>query len=610
MEVDNNKVYTWANQAGLDFFGQDVVGKEAAFYFEGEQDTYSLVQPIFNGIQDVVYIESWQRRQDGEKRLLAWWCRMLKDAHGNVTGALSSARDITEHRQAVQALEESEAQLRAVLDATPFPIALVDVEDNNVDFWSRSALSLFGHTAPTAAEWYEMAYPDPDYRAEVVERWRPALEKAQQTGQAVNAGEYRVACRDGSVRICELYAAFLPERLIVTFNDITERKRADEALQNSEAFLDSIIEHSPHAMWISDATGTLIRLNQACRDLLHITDNEVVGKYNILDDNIVKEQGFLPMVKQVFEQGETVKFTLRYDSAQLEHLALRQTKFLVLDVTISPVLDANGKISNAIIQHIDITERMRAEAEIQTLNAELEQRVAQRTVQLRAANKELESFSYSVSHDLRAPLRAISGFASIVARRHRADLNPEGQHYIDNIVQASARMGRLIDDLLTYSRLGRNGVRRDPVALREMFAALASDFASHLAESGGTLDIADDLPVVTGDKTLLSQIFVNLIENALTYHKPDVPARVRVTCQLQGSNAIIGVSDDGIGIPAEYHEKIFDVFQRLHSEDEYPGTGIGLATVKKSVALLGASVWVESTVGQGSTFYVKLPLSL
>ena len=263
-------------------------------------------------------------------------------------------------------------------------------------------------------------------------------------------------------------------------------------------------------------------------------------------------------------------------------------------------------ISYALDGLINESQRKLAEADLKQLNADLEQRIQQRTAQLEAANKELESFSYSVSHDLRAPLRAISGFSEIIARRYRADLNEEGQHYFDNIVQASRNMGRLIDDLLTYSRLGRNGVRHEPVPLARVVEEIRRNMQAQFSEAHGTLSIPADLPVVSGDQTLLSQIFTNLLENAFKYHQPELPPQVSLSYEIQGGQAIIKVSDNGIGIPPEYHEKIFNMFQRLHSEQEYPGTGIGLATVRKSVELLGGRVWVESRPGEGSTFFVRL----
>jgi PAS domain S-box-containing protein len=271
-----------------------------------------------------------------------------------------------------------------------------------------------------------------------------------------------------------------------------------------------------------------------------------------------------------------------------------------------PELDPEGRVVGYVGTITDITERKQSEQEIHRLNAELELRVKQRTAQLEAANKELEAFSYSVSHDLRAPLRAISGFSEIISRRHRANLNEEGRHYVDNIVKASERMGQLIDDLLTYARLGRTGVRHEPVALDDLFADINKNMKTHLQETQGTLIIQAGFPTIPGDRTLLALIFMNLVENGLKYHQKDVPPRVSLTHDISDGSLVIRVRDNGIGIPLEHQEKVFNVFQRLHSEDEYPGTGIGLATVRKSVELLGGSIGLESKPGEGSTFIIYI----
>ncbi|MBL7962093.1 GHKL domain-containing protein, partial [bacterium] len=216
-----------------------------------------------------------------------------------------------------------------------------------------------------------------------------------------------------------------------------------------------------------------------------------------------------------------------------------------------------------------------------------------------------ESFSYSVSHDLRAPLRAISGFAEIIVRRHQSDLNEEGQRYFRNIVQAGERMGQLIDDLLTYSRLGRAGIQRERIKLDDLLKEIVMRMGSTISKKQGTLVVAEGLPPVMGDRTLLSQIFINLLDNAIKYHRPDTPPQVTVDFRNEDHHVIISVKDRGIGIPIEYQQKIFDIFQRLHPEDEYPGTGVGLSTVKKAAELLGGKIWIESQVGHGSTFFVK-----
>jgi PAS domain S-box-containing protein len=241
--------------------------------------------------------------------------------------------------------------------------------------------------------------------------------------------------------------------------------------------------------------------------------------------------------------------------------------------------------------------------------SELEQRVTDRTAQLEKANQNLQTFTYSVSHDLRAPLRAITGFSQILVDQHCANLDEEGRHFLDNILEASNRMGVLIEDLLRYTRIGFSGVRHTQVSLSEVLGRVLDDLNERILQSGACIELpaAHDLGLVTSDRTLLSQIFKNLIENALIYQKTGAAPQIKITCRKYRKSLVLGVSDNGIGIIPEYQEKIFNVFQRLHSDDDYPGTGIGLAIVKKAVDLLGGQVWLESTVDQGSAFWLRLP---
>ncbi len=226
---------------------------------------------------------------------------------------------------------------------------------------------------------------------------------------------------------------------------------------------------------------------------------------------------------------------------------------------------------------------------------------------LAVANEELEAFAYSVSHDLRAPLRGIRGFAEILAGRHRSDLNEQGREYLDFVVQAGDHMAELIDDLLEYSRLGRRAVRATPMDLELIIDEVLTSLSEIVRQNQAEIILPESYPVVMGDRTPLIQIFINLFDNALKYHRPDVPPTIELSWRGEADFAIIRVSDNGIGIPEEHRDRIFTMFQRLHG-DEVPGTGIGLALVKKAVQLLSGDVQVVSAQGGGSTFIVKLPL--
>ncbi|MEM7534260.1 MAG: ATP-binding protein [Chloroflexota bacterium] len=304
---------------------------------------------------------------------------------------------------------------------------------------------------------------------------------------------------------------------------------------------------------------------------------------------------FKPFVREILQTKVSVFVDLYRKTEQVRQQARllqkseKHLEALVAERTVK-LAAANQQLRQ------EVEERKRAEAVLQ-----------QKTEQLEQANKDLESFSYSVSHDLRAPLRGISGFSQIIARRHRESLNEEGQHYVDNVVEATKQMERLIDDLLSYAKMGRQSMSVQSLSVYEVFQKIAQQLHPRIEEAGGHLEFNPNMPIVVCNPTLLHQIFLNLVDNAITYAKPDVPPQVKVESTIEPHHVTISVSDNGIGIAPEFQEKIFNIFQRLHSDESYTGTGIGLATVKKAAELLGGSVSVESTVGEGSRFHITLP---
>ena len=238
----------------------------------------------------------------------------------------------------------------------------------------------------------------------------------------------------------------------------------------------------------------------------------------------------------------------------------------------------------------------------------MRQQMEQQSYILEQKNQEIQAFAYALAHDLRAPLRAISGFAQIVAEDYGKVLDEEGNRYVRHIVRSTVQMDQLINDLLSYTRIEHGKTRHKPVALSFLLPQIVEGMAERITEMQGSVQVAETLPVVYGDPTLINQIFVNLLNNALKYHRTDVSPQVTIDATEQGHDATVRIRDNGIGIAERHYEKIFTIFQRLHSDDEYAGTGIGLAIVKKAVELQGGEIWVESVVGVGSTFFVKLPL--
>ncbi len=276
-----------------------------------------------------------------------------------------------------------------------------------------------------------------------------------------------------------------------------------------------------------------------------------------------------------------------------------------LHVVKAPVFDSNGKITGTQGILFDITARKAAEEKVRELNEALEQRVAERTAELEAANKALEAFSYSVSHDLRAPLRAINGFAEMALEDFAPQLPEKGQRYLRIIHEDALKMGRLIDDLLAFSRLGREKLNPQKVNTDQLVRRTLEELSAET--EGRELEVRiGELPPGQGDPALLKQVWINLLSNALKYSRNRKPAVVEIGCALEGGEPVYFVRDNGAGFDMEYANKLFGVFQRLHLAEEFEGTGVGLAIVKRIIQRHGGRVWATAAVDRGATFYFTL----
>jgi light-regulated signal transduction histidine kinase (bacteriophytochrome) len=269
--------------------------------------------------------------------------------------------------------------------------------------------------------------------------------------------------------------------------------------------------------------------------------------------------------------------------------------------------DADRKPLYFMSAIINITDRIKAEEELHNLNEELEKRVKQRTEQLEAANKELEAFTYSVSHDLRAPLRSVHGFTKILLEDYESTLDDEGKRICGIISSSATQMGELIDDLLSFSRIGRSSLNPSEIDMKKMVMKIFEGMTSPAERKRIKLKTVK-LHKAFGDVTLFGQVWTNLISNAMKYSSKKVISEISITSQLKYNRITYSIKDNGVGFDMNYKHKLFGVFQRLHSEAEFEGNGVGLAIVQRIILKHGGKVWAEGEVGKGATFYFSLPV--
>lgn len=376
--------------------------------------------------------------------------------------------------------------------------------------------------------------------------------------------------------------------------DVAQLKETGQSLRK----MSQAIESSPVTVIITDPQGIIEYINPKFTEVTGYPPQEALGKKPSILKSGLTSPGVYRNLWTTIRAGKEWRGEL---------LNRKKNGELFWEYTrISSLKDEQGRITHFIAAKEDITERKAAGEKIVQLNADLERRVAERTRQLTAINRELESFSYSISHDLRAPLRSINGFAHMLEEGCQGCSKAESLGHLQRIQKASIRMGDLIDDLLELARVTRSKVRTEPIPISEMVHALLSEFAEADPERQVTTQVQGDL-VVQGDPVLMQSVLQNLLGNAWKFtSKRDNPI-IEFGCREDNGERVFYVRDNGAGFDMQYADKLFSAFQRLHRPEEFEGTGIGLATVQRIITLHNGRIWADSRIGEGATFHFVLP---
>jgi PAS domain S-box-containing protein len=412
-------------------------------------------------------------------------------------------------------------------------------------------------------------------------------------------GEIKNRAKDGSFYWVDttivpfLNGAGKPRQYVAIRADITERKQAEEAA----ARLAAIVQYSDDAIIGKNLDGIVTSWNRGAEQIFGYSAAEMLGQpilRLIPPDRQNEEAEILASVRR----GESIR--------HLDTVRVRKDGSLIdVSISTSAIKDKAGHIIGASKIARDITERKQAEEKVRQLNAELEQKVASRTAELKAANAELEAYSYSISHDLRAPLRAMSGFARILEEQFKGQLTSEAQHAIERICTNATKMGQLIDGLLDFSSLNWRPVTKKSLQPTRIARGVFEELRQEIGARRVVIKI-DSLPRCAADPTLLKQVFVNLLSNALKYSRDRNPARIKVGSHRKNGETVYFVQDNGAGFNMEYAGKLFRVFQRLHTPDQFEGTGAGLAIVHRIIQRHDGRIWAEAAVDQGATFYFTM----
>lgn len=525
------------------------------------------------------------------------------------TTHIAVVEDITARKDAEESLRLSEERYRSLVTATTATVWVTDAQGGFTEaqpMWE--AFTGQPWEEHQGYGWSKMLHPNDMDR--MVETWRNAIQNGQpyfNVGRIFHAGT-------GEYRYCEAHASPIKNsdgavrEWFGTTVDVHDRRITEIELLAQHALTERILETMLDGYILADGTGQLLDVNPAYCELVGYEADELRSM------NIQELEAALPQ-EEIEERIARIVLVgrMRFETAHRH----RDGRQIDLDVSITALPPEMGEAPSIAAFVRDISERKQAETalrqseeSLRELNATLERRVMERTAELAETNAELTAFAHSVSHDLRAPLRAMEGFAAALAEDYGVQLEHAGREYVQHIVDSAKRMDTLVNDLLAYSRLGRSEVRMQEVGLEKIVTDALGQLAADIEDCGAKVEFTKGMPTVLGHKSTLVQIVTNLLSNGMKFVAPTEQPRLKVWTQRDDDGKLrLWVEDNGIGIDPDYQDRIFRVFERLHGIESYPGTGIGLAIVARACERLGCRCGVESQLGQGSRFWVEFPES-
>jgi PAS domain S-box-containing protein len=588
LEPDGRLVFSGANPAADTKLGVDnsqFVGKTIEEAFPPLADT-EVPQRYREAAAEGTPWYTEQITYEDEQIVGAFEVHAFQTSPGRMTAMFL---DITERKKAAEALQESEEKFRNIVEASPMGMHMYSLElDGRFVFRGANpaADKILGlDNSQFIGKTIEESFPS-SAGTELIERYRKAA--AEGVPWFIEQTTYEDDKISGSFEVHAFQTS--PGRMTALFLDITERKKAAEALKESEVRLRTLSTATFEGIAVTEK-GKFTDGNQQLADILGYELDEMIG---------------LEVVKCVApEDIDLVQGKIRSGVEEpYEHRALRKDGEVVFVETRPKMMEIDG-IPIRVTAIRDITERKQAEEEIRKLNDELEQRVANRTAELEATNQELEAFAYSISHDLRAPLRAITSFSEILQQEYEEGLDKEGKIYLSRVQANARRMNQLIDDLLALSRLGRTEMRFITANLAHIAKRIYLDVSKQELDREIDFQI-HDVPLVKVDTSLIEVALTNLLGNAVKFTCGKKTAKIRFGFQERKEGQVFYIKDNGVGFDMKYADKLFSPFQRLHTESEFEGTGIGLAIVHRIIQRHGGEIWADSKPGEGTTFYFTL----